>query len=236
MKLIYRNEDRGYANHGWLEARHTFSFASWYNPERTNFGALRVFNDDRVSAKMGFGTHPHENMEIITIPLSGTVRHRDNMGNEGEIQPGEIQIMSAGTGVTHSEFNPNSELELKLFQIWIIPEKRNVTPRYQQLKINEFEAKNTLLQLVSPNPEDAGGWINQQAWIHYVDIEENQTISYQPKLAGNGIFVMTIEGRVEALDEILERRDALGITDVDNIELTAKLNSQLLIIEVPMTF
>lgn len=236
MKIIFKSEDRGYANHGWLEARHTFSFANWYNPDRVHFGAMRVFNDDRVAPKMGFGTHPHDNMEIITIPLAGTVRHRDNMGNEGEIHPGEIQIMSAGSGVTHSEFNPSLDEELRLFQIWIFPEKRNVEPRYQQLRINEFGRKNSLVQLVSPDPEDDGGWIHQQAWIHYLDAEQGHTIDYQSKKKGNGVFIMNIEGQFTTVNAVINHRDAIGITDIDSIPIQVDQDSKILIIEVPLTF
>lgn len=234
--ILFPSDSRGYANHGWLEAKHTFSFASYYDPSRINFGALRVFNDDKVAAGMGFSTHPHENMEIITIPLSGKLRHRDNMGNEGVIENGEIQIMSAGTGVTHSEFNPDHDNELRLFQIWIFPNKQNVTPRYQQLKINEFQTKNTLIQLVSPNPEDSGGWINQDAWIHYLDAEPGQTITYHLKRERNGVFVMNIEGEIEINKNILSDRDAIGLTDVDHFDLKMVGSSKVLLLEVPMLF
>jgi len=159
----YPASERGYADHGWLKANHSFSFAQWYNPERIHFGALRVLNDDTVAPGMGFGTHPHDNMEIITIPLFGAVSHRDSMGNEGTIPAGEVQVMSAGTGVTHSEFNRNQNAELKLFQIWIIPNERNVTPRYDQYKIDPLSHQNRFAQLISPNKDGEGIWIHQDA-------------------------------------------------------------------------
>lgn len=234
--ILYPNKDRGHANHGWLEARHTFSFASWYNQERIHFGALRVFNDDKVAPGMGFSTHPHDNMEIITIPLTGKLRHRDNMGNEGVISNGEIQIMSAGKGVTHSEFNPDHDQELTLFQIWIFPNQLNVEPRYQQLQINEFDKKNEFIQLVSPNPEDAGGWIYQNAWITYLDAESGHTFNYTYKSENSGLFVMNIEGTADVAGTILNKRDAVGVTETSQINITTSSESKLLLLEVPLKF
>lgn len=237
MQVIsYPSSERGTANHGWLEAKHTFSFASWHNPDRIHFGALRVLNDDRVAPGMGFSTHPHDNMEIITIPLSGKLRHRDNMGNEGVIENGEIQIMSAGSGVTHSEFNPDHDNELRLFQIWIFPDKRDVEPRYQQLKINAFNEKNSWIQLLSPNTDDEGGWIHQQAWISYLDVEKGKEVSYSRHSETSGLFVMNIEGEVKIADMTLQHRDAVGLVDTEDFTLNAQDDSKVLLIEVPMIF
>lgn len=237
MQVIsYPSTERGTANHGWLEAKHTFSFASWHNPDRIHFGALRVLNDDRVAPGMGFPTHPHDNMEIITIPLSGKLQHKDNMGNEGVIENGEIQIMSAGTGVTHSEYNPDHDNELRLFQIWIFPDKRNVEPRYQQLKINAFNEKNSWIQLLSPNADDDGGWIHQQAWISYLDVEKGIAVSYTRHSSNSGLFVMNIEGEFTIDELTLHNRDAVGLVDAEEFSLKAQHDSKVLLIEVPMNF
>lgn len=233
---VFKAAERGHANHGWLNANHSFSFGSWYNPERMNFGALRVMNDDTVAPGMGFPTHPHNNMEIITIPLSGAVHHKDNMGNDGEILTGEVQVMSAGTGVTHSEFNGNQDAELKLFQIWIIPNKRDVEPRYDQFKIEPSSHWNKFAQLVSPNKDQAGTWIHQDAYIHMATLEEGKSIDYIPKKPGNGLYVMNIEGTFSALSNELNDRDALSIVDIENITFNAQSTSKFLVLEVPMTF
>lgn len=234
-KKFYPSEGRGKADFGWLKAVHSFSFGHWYDPERIHFGALRVLNDDSIAPGMGFGTHPHDNMEIITIPLSGAVRHRDNMGNEGTIEPGEIQIMSAGTGITHSEYNANKDQELKLFQIWIMPNKRNVEPRYQQLKINEFAKKNEWIQLVSPNEGDQGGWIHQEAWFNYLDADSEMSITYtlnRPET--HGVYIMNISGNALVDGVVLSDRDALSLIGTPIIEINSQSDSQLLIIEVPL--
>jgi hypothetical protein len=233
---IYRAEDRGSADHGWLKANHSFSFANWYNPERMNFGVLRVLNDDTIAPGMGFGTHPHDNMEIITIPLSGAVHHKDSMGNEGDILAGEVQVMSAGTGVTHSEFNGNRNSELKLFQIWILPNQRNVKPRYDQFKIDPQSHQNKFTQLVSPNKDDQGVWIHQNAYIHLASVESGKKVQYVPKDANNGIYIMNVEGTFSVLSNELNHRDALSIDEAEKLTFDASENSKILVLEVPMTF
>ena len=192
--VIHRANTRGNANHGWLNAWHSFSFANWYNPERVHFGALRVLNDDTIAAGMGFGTHPHDNMEIITIPLEGDLAHKDSMGNAATIKTGDVQVMSAGSGIRHSEFNPNADQQTKLFQIWLFPNKENVTPRYQQITLDQSLQKNNFAQILSPNPEDEGVWIHQDAWFYLSDFEQDVTKQLALKKEGNGFYIMTIEG------------------------------------------
>lgn len=233
---VFKAADRGHADHGWLKANHSFSFGGWYDPERVHFGALRVLNDDTVAPGMGFGTHPHDNMEIITIPLSGAVRHRDSMGNEGEIPTGEVQVMSAGTGVTHSEFNGNHDAALKLFQIWIVPNKRNVEPRYDQFKIDPTSIDNQFAQLVSPNKDDEGTWIHQDAYIHMAKLSEGNSLEYVSKNPQNGLYVMNIEGTFSVLENELNDRDALSIVEAEKITFAATKNSQFIVLEVPMAF
>ena len=237
MKTVYHSANsRGHANHGWLNAKHSFSFASWYDPERIHFGALRVLNDDIVAPGMGFGTHPHDNMEIITIPLSGSIRHQDSMGNSSIITTGEIQVMSAGTGVQHSEFNPDHKNLLNLFQIWIFPNKRSVEPRYDQFKIDEERMVNHFLQLVSPDPTDDGTWIHQNAWIHMGKPSTSTTLIYDLKDKMNGVYFMIAEGRVRIGERILEQKDALGVWDTNEVAIEALEDSKMLAIEVPMAF
>ena len=235
-KTIYKSNERGYANHGWLEAKHSFSFANYYNPDNMNFGALRVLNDDIVAPNMGFSTHPHSNMEIITIPLKGELTHKDSMGTSSTIYAGEIQVMSAGSGITHSEVNTGRHEALNLFQIWIIPNQQNVTPRYDQFMMDVAKMKNAFLQVVSPNKDDEGTWIYQNAWIHITEMEENVSLEYQLKNSENGIYCMVIEGEIETDSEVLESRDAIGIWQTKSVEFVAKKNSKLLVIEVPMKF
>lgn len=233
---IHKSETRGHANHGWLNAKHSFSFASWYNPDRIQFGALRVLNDDIVAPAMGFGKHPHENMEIITIPLKGSLRHEDSMGFSEVIHAGEVQVMSAGKGIYHSEYNASKDEEINLFQIWIFPNKQNIEPRYDQINYNWEDAHNQFLQLVSPNSDDEGTWIYQDAWIHIAQISESQTITYQLKNPKNGVYFMNIEGELNVLGQELAPRDALGVWNEDEIEVSAKTNARILAIEVPMNF
>ena len=233
---FYPASERGSANHGWLQANHSFSFGGWYNPNRMNFGVLRVLNDDTVATGAGFPTHPHDNMEIITIPLSGELHHKDSMGNEGAIRAGEVQVMSAGTGITHSEYNGNSAAELKLFQIWIIPNKRNVAPRYDQFTIDPSSHHNRFAQLVSPNEDGEGVWIHQDAYIHMATLEEGQTLDYLPKNSANGLYIMNIEGNITVLENELNEKDALGIETAEKLTFTAAKNSKFLVLEVPMTF
>lgn len=235
MKTIFHPENsRGHANHGWLNAKHSFSFASWYNPERVHFGTLRVLNDDTVSPGMGFGTHPHDNMEIITIPLEGAIAHKDSMGNSATITAGEIQVMSAGTGVQHSEFNPNEDQELKLFQIWLFPNKRNVEPRYDQQKIAVDEHLNEFVQILSPNKDDAGVWIHQDAWFHMGKFTEDKTLTYELKNPENGLYIMQVEGSSVIDGQQLNRRDALGIMETSSVTLQLTKGSTLLLMEIPM--
>ena len=232
--VLHKASSRGHADHGWLNAYHSFSFASWYNPERIQFGMLRVLNDDTVAAGMGFGTHPHDNMEIITIPLEGDLAHKDSMGNSSTIKTGDVQVMSAGTGIQHSEFNPNADLQTKLFQIWLFPKYRNVEPRYQQITLDVAQQKNSFAQILSPNPEDEGVWIHQDAWFYLSDFEANFSKKLAVQKQGNGFYIMNIEGEIEVNGEKLEKRDAIGIWETNEIEIKANTNSRFLIIEIPM--
>ena len=237
MKTVFHSEaSRGHANHGWLNAKHSFSFASWQNPERIHFGALRVLNDDIVAPSMGFGKHPHDNMEIITIPLKGALKHQDSMGNSSVIEAGEVQVMSAGTGVQHSEVNAKQDEAINLFQIWIFPNKQNVTPRYDQIRYDEEALNNNFLQVVSPNPDDAGTWIQQQAWIHLSQLEEGKSLSYELKQKGNGVYILNIDGTFEIAEQTLNNRDAIGIWETESVTIHANKTSRLLLIEVPMEF
>jgi redox-sensitive bicupin YhaK (pirin superfamily) len=232
--LIHKANTRGNANHGWLNAYHSFSFASWYNPDKIQFGMLRVLNDDTVAGGMGFGTHPHENMEIITIPLEGDLAHKDNMGNSSTIKTGDVQVMSAGTGIQHSEFNPNHDQQTKLFQIWVFPKYHNVTPRYQQITLDVSDQKNNFAQILSPSPDDAGVWIHQDAWFYLSDFDKDFTKKLTLKKEENGFYIMNIEGEIEVNGEKLEKRDAIGIWETNEIEIKANEDSKFLIMEIPM--
>ena len=234
--IKHTSETRGHANHGWLNAKHSFSFASWYNPERIHFGALRVLNDDIVAPGMGFGKHPHDNMEIITIPLKGSLKHQDSMGFSEVIHAGEVQVMSAGTGIYHSEFNASQTEEINLFQIWIFPNKQNVEPRYDQINYDWNDCQNHFLQLVSPNSTDQGTWIHQDAWIHIAEISESITLTYQLKNPKNGVYLMNIEGAFDVLGNELNNRDAIGIWNENEISISARTKGKILAIEVPMNF
>ena len=235
-KVFHSSQSRGHANHGWLNAKHSFSFAQWYNPERINFGALRVLNDDIVAPSMGFGKHPHDNMEIITIPLRGSLRHQDSMGFSEVVKAGEVQVMSAGTGIFHSEMNASTQDDINLFQIWIFPNKQAVTPRYEQKSYDLKDTEQRFLQLVSPNANQEGVWIHQNAWIHLVSMEENTTLTYTIKGEGNGAYFMNIDGTFEIEQERLNERDAIGIWETKEIVLQNKQKGQMLVIEVPMIF
>jgi redox-sensitive bicupin YhaK (pirin superfamily) len=232
--ILHKASSRGHANHGWLNAYHSFSFASWYNPERIQFGMLRVLNDDTVAAGMGFGTHPHDNMEIITIPLEGDLAHKDSMGNAATIKTGDVQVMSAGTGIQHSEFNPNADQHTKLFQIWLFPKYRNVEPRYQQITLDSTKQKNEFAQILSPNEEDEGVWIHQDAWFYLSDFDKDFAKKLALKKEGNGFYIMNIEGKIEVNGEKLEKRDAIGIWETNEIEIKANSDSRFLIMEIPM--
>nr|WP_314864570.1 pirin family protein [uncultured Flavobacterium sp.] len=232
--VLHKASSRGHADHGWLNAYHSFSFASWYNPERIQFGMLRVLNDDTVAAGMGFGTHPHDNMEIITIPLEGDLAHKDSIGNSSTIKTGDVQVMSAGTGIQHSEFNPNHNQHTKLFQIWLFPKYRNVEPRYQQITLDVAKQKNNFAQILSPNPDDEGVWIHQDAWFYLSDFDKDLSKKLSLKKEGNGFYIMNIEGEIEVNGEKLEKRDAIGIWESNEIEIKANTNARFLVMEIPM--
>ena len=231
---IIKADSRGNANHGWLNAYHSFSFANYYNPDREQFGVLRVLNDDTIAAGMGFGTHPHKNMEIITIPLEGDLAHKDSMGNAATIKTGDVQVMSAGSGIQHSEFNPNADLQTKLFQIWLFPNKKDVTPRYQQITLDASKQKNDFAQILSPNSEDEGVWIHQEAWFFLADFEANFSEKYSLKKSGNGVYLIVISGTLTVDAQVLNTRDAIGITDFDAVEIKASTDAKFLLMEVPM--
>ncbi len=237
MKTIYHKADtRGFADHGWLKSYHSFSFANYYNPERMNFGALRVLNDDQVASGMGFGTHPHRDMEIISIPLEGDLEHKDSMGTSSVIRKGEIQVMSAGTGVQHSEYNKNRDELVKFLQIWIIPNKMNVTPRYDQISIKENEKLNDFQQILSPNADDDGVWIHQDAWFTLAKFEKGNSKQYDLHKKGNGVYIFVLNGSAKVNDQMLEQRDGYGIWETDQFVLEATEDSEVLLMEVPMTF
>ncbi|MFM7643209.1 MAG: pirin family protein [Sphingomonadales bacterium] len=223
---------RGHANHGWLDAHHSFSFASWYNPERIHFGMLRVLNDDIVAGGMGFGKHPHDNMEIITIPLSGALKHQDSMGFSEIIEAGEVQVMSAGAGIYHSEFNPNPDQAVNLFQIWIFPNRKQVEPRYAQRR---YELQNgSFSTLVGPENSGVSTWIHQEAWLSMGEFAADTQASYTMKSVGNGVYIMVVEGEIQIGDQTLAKRDAIGISQTEKVEISCKQNTKILVIEVPM--
>lgn len=232
--VLYKAATRGHADHGWLNAYHTFSFARYYNADRNQFGVLRVLNDDTVAGGMGFGTHPHDNMEIITIPLEGDLAHKDSMGNESTIKTGDVQVMSAGTGIQHSEFNPNADKRTQLFQIWLFPKVQNVTPRYQQITLDASKQKNDFAQILSPNSEDEGVWIHQDAWFHLADFDAGFSKTYHLKKTGNGLYLMAISGTITVDGQEVTTRDGLGITDFDSLEIKATTDAKFLLMEVPM--
>jgi redox-sensitive bicupin YhaK (pirin superfamily) len=232
--ILHKAGTRGHANHGWLNSYHTFSFAGYYDASRIHFGALRVLNDDSVAAGMGFGTHPHDNMEIISIPLSGDLKHKDSMGNETIIKQGDIQVMSAGTGISHSEMNANRDTEVKFLQIWVFPNQKNVQPRYDQLAMDESKMKNNFLQVLSPSNDDEGIWIHQDAWFHMGLIEKGNTVNYQLKNKKNGVYAFLIEGAITINNETLGKRDGLCITETDAFTVTASADAKILLMEVPM--
>lgn len=235
--ILHKAATRGHASHGWLESYHSFSFASYYNPERMNFGALRVLNDDRVDPGMGFGTHRHDNMEIISIPLEGDLEHKDSMGNTAIIKKGDIQVMSAGSGISHSEYNRNKDKLTKFLQIWVVPDKRNVTPRYDQIALNEADRHNKLQQILSPDAEDEGVWINQQAWFHMGKFDKDFSIGYNLKKQGNGVYAFVLKGEITIGNTALNERDGLGIWNTGSIEITANsADAEVLLMEVPMEF
>lgn len=233
--VFHKADTRGKADHGWLKSFHTFSFAGYHDPQRMHFGALRVLNDDTVHGGMGFGTHPHDNMEIISIPLEGDLQHRDSMGNVAVIKKGDIQVMSAGTGIQHSEYNKNADEPVKFLQIWIFPNKRNVTPRYDQMTIREEDKQNKLLQVLSPNADDEGVWIHQDAWFHLGTFSDDKQAEYKIKKPGNGVYAFILSGSFNIDGNRLESRDGLGIWDTDGFLITSNAEgSEILLMEVPM--
>ncbi len=233
---IYKKESRGTADFGWLKANFSFSFGNYYNPKRQQFGALRVLNDDCIAAGMGFGTHPHENMEIVTIPLSGSLIHKDSMGNEGVIVPGEVQVMSAGTGIYHSEFNASQTKELRLLQLWVFAEKNGVNPRYDQKSFDLESKKNTFVAVVCPwnKLETNSLWVYQQCYFSLGIFYSNQKLTYKTKIDGNGVFLFLIEGEIEVKNQKLNERDAMEISELEEFEIMVVKKSKILLVEVPI--
>lgn len=235
MKTVFHSaESRGHANHGWLTSYHTFSFANYQNFDRMNFGVLRVLNDDTVQGGMGFGAHPHRDMEIISIPLEGDLEHKDSTGTTGVIRKGEIQVMSAGTGVMHSEYNHNPDKAVKFLQIWVMPRTLGVEPRGEQMRIKEHAIKNNFQQIVSPHPSENSLWINQDAWFSWADFDQGISREYTIKKEGNGVYVFVIDGTVKIGTQILNSRDGFGIWATDRFSIEAIENAEVLLMDVPM--
>jgi hypothetical protein len=234
--VLHKADTRGKADHGWLKTNFSFSFSGYYNPERIHFGALRVLNDDFVAGGMGFDMHPHENMEIITIPTSGELEHKDSMGHTGIIKKGEVQVMSAGTGIYHSEFNKNPDIPVTLFQIWVFPNKKNVTPRYDQRVFTEVEKRNRLSIIVSPMGEKEGLNIQQDAWFSLGKLEKDFATTYELKNKEHGVYTFVIDGDVTINGQKLNRRDGMGISDTAALEIIANTDAELLLMEIPLQF
>ncbi|RYE07103.1 MAG: pirin family protein [Sphingobacteriaceae bacterium] len=235
--IFHPADSRGHASHGWLDSYHTFSFGAYYNPERIRFGALRVLNDDTVSGGKGFGDHPHDNMEIISIPLEGDLQHEDNLGNVAVIRKGDVQLISAGTGVFHSEKNKNPDEQVQFLQIWLFPNKLNGAPRYDQVSLKVQDRHNNFQQILSPNSDDSGVWAQQDAWFSLGKFDAEFTTTYQPKKAGNGIYAFVIEGDITINGKQLHRRDGFGIWDTDQLVLTANSGgAEVLLMDVPMNY
>ncbi len=232
--VLHKAGTRGNANHGWLDSYHSFSFANYYNPDRMHFGVLRVLNDDTVAAGKGFGTHPHDNMEIISIPLEGALEHKDSMGNTAVIEAGDVQVMSAGTGIFHSEYNKHKDKLVKFLQIWVFPNKKNVTPRYDQITLQTQNLKNQFYQILSPNPDDDGVWIHQNAWFHLGNLEKGHSEAYSIKAEGNGLYAFVLDGNISIEEQALQSRDGFGIWDVDCVQIQADSDAKVLLMEVPM--
>ena len=233
--ILHKAATRGHADHGWLKANHTFSFAGYHDPSRVHFGVLRVLNDDTVSGGMGFGAHPHDNMEIITIPLEGQLEHKDSMGNTGVITAGEVQVMSAGTGIQHSEKNKSAKESVKLLQIWVFPDKKNVEPRYAQRAFDLDAAKNSFVNIVSPMGDKDGLNIHQHAWFQLGKFDKDASANYTLKDKSNGVYAFVIKGGVTINDQPLGERDGLGITDQDELKIKADSDAQLLLMEIPVS-
>ena len=232
--IVHKAEERGLADHGWLKAAHSFSFAGYYNPAKTHFGLLRVLNDDIVAPGMGFGTHGHDNMEIVTIPLKGILAHKDSLGSEGKIEFGEVQIMSAGSGIQHSEFNGSLTDEVNLLQIWVFPKVRNIPPRYDQKRFDPEKGHNKLQLLVSPEESAETMWINQDAYFSLGDFDAGKQVEYAIKHQGNGVYLFVVDGDVQVEGHVLKAKDAVGILDTNNFDFKAESKAKVLIIEVPM--
>ncbi|HET9058050.1 MAG TPA: pirin family protein [Chitinophagaceae bacterium] len=232
--IIHESETRGQADHGWLHSHHTFSFAGYYNPERVHFGLLRVLNDDVVAPGKGFGKHPHDNMEIVSIPLSGSLAHQDSTGRSEVIKTNDVQIMSAGSGILHSEMNASSIEPVNFLQIWIFPKEKDISPRYEQKTFDPLQRINIIQTVVSPRKEDGGVWINQDAWFSRLTLRQFHEITYPVHLQSNGVYVFVINGEVSIANSPLKKRDAMGITDADRFIIKANKDSELLFIEVPM--
>jgi len=232
--VLHKADTRGHANHGWLDTNHTFSFASYQNPERMHFGALRVLNDDFVDGGMGFGTHPHDNMEIISIPLEGDLEHQDSMGNKTSIQQNDVQVMSAGTGVQHSEYNRNKDKKVNFLQLWIFPKVRNIKPRYGQKTFKPEDRVNNLQEIVNPLGNGKGVEINQDAWLHLGNLKKGFTTGYTIKQKGNGLYIFVIKGDVTINSQSLSKRDGFGVWETDKVSIVAESDAEVLLIEVPM--
>ena len=232
--ILQRASERGSADHGWLKPNFYFSFANYYNPEKVHFGLLRVLNDDFIAGGGKFNAHPHDNMEIVTIPLSGGVHHKDNAGGEGIIKAGDVQIMSAGSGVLHSEANASADEELNLFQVWVFPKEKNIKPRYEQRTFDINDRTNNWQIVVSPREEDKALWINQDARFALTKLEAGKTIEYKNAFKGNGVYLVVVNGSVKVGDEVLNKRDSLGVCDTDSFSITASEDAELMAVEVPM--
>ena len=235
MKSVFHSaSSRGHANHGWLDSHHSFSFANYYNPDRMHFGVLRVLNDDVVASGRGFGMHPHDNMEIVSIPLSGELEHKDSMGNTATIKAGEVQVMSAGTGIKHSEYNKKKDDEVRFLQIWMFPNRKNVTPRYDQKTISTISSSK-IKQILSPSPDDDGVWVHQNSWWHMADLSQGDTQTYTLRDQTNGVYAFLIDGQLTIDDQAMSKRDGYVVWDTKQITIKAQENSKLLLMEVPMT-
>lgn len=232
--VLHKAASRGHAKHGWLDTYHTFSFADYYDTERVHFGALRVLNDDTIAPGKGFGMHPHNNMEIVTIPLEGDLEHQDSMGNKGIIRHGQVQVMSAGTGIMHSEYNASNEQEVKLLQIWVFPKKRNVEPRYDMISIGDLRKQNELFQILSPDPDDQGVWIHQDAWFNLGFLDQGWQGEYTLKVKNQGVYMFVISGELDIQGQKLAERDGMGIWETPKIEIQATKDAHILLMEVPM--
>ncbi|HMU08598.1 MAG TPA: pirin family protein [Ferruginibacter sp.] len=231
---VYKATDRGSADYGWLKPNYYFSFAQYHDPSKVHFGLLRVLNDDFVDGGGGFPTHPHDNMEIVTIPFTGALQHKDSTGGNGVIKAGDIQIMSAGSGVRHSEFNASATEPVTLFQVWVFPKVRNIKPRYDQRTFDISDRANKWQVVVSPQEADNALWINQDARFSLTNLDAGKEISYSTAFKGNGVFLVTINGSVEVNGEVLNKRDAIGISEADEFSIKATANAELLAIEIPM--